>query len=142
MTAETIFDIASVSKVTATTTAAAILFERGQLDLDSNVPRRDDLTIRGLLTHTSGLPAYLKLFERTSDRDELLKLAYATPLESPPNTRTEYSDIGFIILGDVLEQLAGEPLDQFCQREIFTPLELRDTRFNPDAEYVQNRAHP
>ena len=73
VTAETIFDIASVSKVTATTTAAAILFERGQLDLDSNVPGRDDLTIRGLLTHTSGLPAYLKLFERTSDRENLLE---------------------------------------------------------------------
>jgi CubicO group peptidase (beta-lactamase class C family) len=134
VTAETIFDLASVSKVVATTTAAAILSERGLLQLDSTVPERDDLTIRGLLTHTSGLPAYVKLFERTRDRTELLRLAYATPLEAAPNTRTEYSDIGFIILGDVLEKLTGEPLDGFCQREIFDPLELRDTRFNPSPD--------
>jgi CubicO group peptidase (beta-lactamase class C family) len=134
VSAETIFDLASVSKVVATTTAAAILFERGLLHLDSTVPGRDDLTIRGLLTHTSGLPAYVKLFERTRDRGELLELAYATPLEAAPGTRTEYSDIGFIILGDVLETLVGNPLDRFCQHEIFHPLELRDTRFNPDAE--------
>lgn len=134
VSAQTIFDIASVSKVVATTTAAAILFERGKLELDGKVPGRDDLTIRGLLTHTSGLPAYIKLYEKTTDRAQLLKLAYATPLEAAPGTRTEYSDIGFIILGDVLERVAGEALDTFSQREIFTPLELRDTQFRPAAE--------
>jgi CubicO group peptidase (beta-lactamase class C family) len=134
VTAETIFDLASVSKVVATTTMAAILYERGVLGLDGKVPGRNDRSIRGLLTHTSGLPAYIKLFEKTRDRDELLKLAYATPLEAAVGTRTEYSDIGFIILGDVLEKLAGEPLDRFCQREVFHPLELRDTQFNPAPE--------
>ncbi len=134
VTAATIFDLASVSKVLATTTMSAILHERGKLDLDGKVPERDDLTIRGLLTHTSGLPAYIKLFEQTRDRQELLKLAYATPLEVAPGTRTEYSDIGFIILADVLEKIAGEPLDRFCQREIFQPLELRDTQFTPPSE--------
>lgn len=134
VTAATIFDLASVSKVVATTTMAAILHERGKLDLDAKVPGRDDLTIRGLLTHTSGLPAYIKLFEKARDPDELLKLAYATPLEVAPGTRTEYSDIGFIILGDVLQKIAGEPLDQFCQREIFQALELRDTQFTPPSE--------
>lgn len=127
----TIFDLASVSKVVATTTAAAIMVERGLLDLDSPVPGRADLTIRTLLTHTSGLPAYIKFFERTRSRDELLRLAYATPLEAPPRSRTEYSDIGFIILGDVLEKLCGEPLDRFCEREIFRPLGMNDTYFNP-----------
>jgi len=131
VTAETIFDLASVSKVVATTTMAAILYEQGKLVLDAKVPGREDLSIRGLLTHTSGLPAYIKLFEKTSDRAELLKLAYATPLEVAAGSRTEYSDIGFIILGDVLEKIAGEPLDRFCQREIFQPLDLRDTQFNP-----------
>jgi CubicO group peptidase (beta-lactamase class C family) len=134
VTAETIFDLASVSKVVATTTMAAVLSERGKLDLDGRVPGREDLTIRGLLTHTSGLPAYIKLFEKTRDRDELLKLAYATPLEVAAGSRTEYSDIGFILLGDVLEKAAGERIDQFCAREIFQPLELRDTLFTPPSE--------
>jgi serine-type D-Ala-D-Ala carboxypeptidase len=129
----TMFDIASVSKVVATTTAAAILFERGALDLDSTVPGRPDLTLRGLLTHTSGLPPYIKLFQQTRDRDELLRLAYATGLETEPGTRTEYSDIGFIILGDVVEKIAGESLDGFCRRQIFDPLGLADTTFNPAA---------
>jgi len=136
VTAETIFDLASVSKVVATTTMAAILCERNKLDLDDAVPGRDDLTIRGLLTHTSGLPAYIKLFEQTRDREELLKLAFATPLEVAAGTRTEYSDIGFIILGNVLERVAGESLDGFCQREIFQPLELRDTQFTPPSELI------
>ncbi len=134
VTAATIFDLASVSKVVATTTMAALLWERGKLDLDATVPGREDLTIRGLLTHNSGLPAYIKLFEKTRDRDELLRLAYATPLEAPPGSRTEYSDIGFIILGDVLEKLASEPINSFCEREVFQPLELRDTQFTPPPE--------
>ncbi len=133
VTVETIFDIASISKVVATTTMAAILCERGLLNLDATVPGRDDLTIRNLLTHTSGLPAHKKFYESTHDRGELIKLAYATPLESPAGSRTEYSDIGFIILGDLLEKLAKESIDRFCQREIFDPLGLRDTRFNPPA---------
>jgi CubicO group peptidase (beta-lactamase class C family) len=126
-----VFDLASVSKVVATTTAAAILYERGTLDLEGRVPGRDDLTLPGLLAHTSGLPAYIRLFEQTHDRNELLRLAYSTPLEAAPGRRTEYSDIGFIILGDVIEKLSGEPLDRFCQREIFDALGLRNTFFNP-----------
>jgi serine-type D-Ala-D-Ala carboxypeptidase len=143
--AETIFDIASVSKVVATTTAAAILFQRGKLQLDTLVAdfspefrsedlRRSDVSLRALLTHTSGLPAYKKLFEQTRDRNELLHLAYATPLEANPGTRTEYSDIGFIVLGDILEKIAGESLDHFCQREIFNRLGLGSTQFNPPAD--------
>jgi CubicO group peptidase (beta-lactamase class C family) len=138
VTPETVFDLASVSKVVATTTAVAILYERGMLDLDSSVPGRDDLTIRRLLTHTSGLPAYIKLFEQTHDRNELLRLAYSTPLEAAPGTRTEYSDIGFIILGDMIEKLSGEPLDRFCRREIFEPLGLRDSCFNPPRSIRQS----
>ena len=123
---DTIFDLASVSKVVATTTAAAILFDRGKYSLDDCVAdleprfgthdiRRYDVTMRQLLTHTSGLPAYVRLFEQAKTRDELLEAAYSTPLECDPGARTEYSDIGFIILGDILEHLAGEPLDRFCR---------------------------
>ncbi len=152
VTPDTIFDLASVSKVVATTTAAAILYERGKFSPDDCVAdleprfgthdiRRYDVTIRQLLTHTSGLPAYVRFFENANTRDKVLEAAYTTPLEADPGTRTEYSDIGFIILGDILEHLAGEPLDSFCQREIFDPLGLQHTRFCPPRDW-SNRIAP
>ena len=139
---ESIFDLASVSKVTATTSMAMILYERGVLDLETPVaaiipefgggdPRREEVTLRMLLAHASGLPAYEKLFQRARTRDELLAEAFTTELTADPGTRAEYSDIGFIILGVALERLADEALDVFCQREIFGPLGLSHTAFNP-----------
>jgi CubicO group peptidase (beta-lactamase class C family) len=137
-----IFDLASVTKAVATTTMAMILYERGLLDLEAPVtaivpefagddPRRRDVTLRMLLAHTSGLPAYEKLFLRSKTRDALLTAAFTTNLTADPGTRAEYSDIGFIILGVALERLADEPLDTFCQREIFGPLGMSHTTFNP-----------
>jgi len=143
-TTESIFDLASVSKVVATTAMAMILYERGLLDLEAPVaavtpeflaasrdPRRRGVTLRMLLAHSSGLPAYEKLFLRAGNRDELLAAAFATPLTADPGARAEYSDIGFIILGAALERLADESLDRFCQREIFGPLGMGHTAFNP-----------
>jgi serine-type D-Ala-D-Ala carboxypeptidase len=139
----TIFDLASLTKPIATTTMAAILYERGQLELDAPVigilpefrsatdPRRDEVTIHMLLSHSSGLPAYEKLFLKARSRDELLHAALATPLTADPGTRAEYSDIGFILLGLTLERLSGEPLNVFCQREIFGRLSMSNTTFNP-----------
>jgi serine-type D-Ala-D-Ala carboxypeptidase len=137
-----IFDLASVSKAIATTTMAMILYQRGLLDLEAPVtaivpefagddPRRGEVTVRQLLAHSSGLPAYEKLYLRTRTRDDLLQAAFATDLTAAPGTRAEYSDIGFIILGIVLERLADESLDAFCQREIFGPLAMSHTTFNP-----------
>jgi len=139
---DTIFDLASVSKAVATTTMAMILYERGLLDLDTPVAaivpefltgddRRRDVTIRMLLAHSSGLPAYEKLFLHAHSRAELLAAGFTTALTADPGTRAEYSDIGFIILGVALERLADEPLDHFCQREIFGPLGMSHTTFNP-----------
>src|SRR3989442_12961 len=119
-----------------------ILYERGLLDLEAPVtaiipefggddPRRRDVTLRMLLAHASGLPAYEKLFLRAKTRDHLLAAAFGTNLTSDPATRAEYSDLGFIILGVALERLADEPLDPFCQREIFGPLGMSHTTFNP-----------
>jgi CubicO group peptidase (beta-lactamase class C family) len=125
---------------------AMILYERGLLDLealvtaivpefagasDDNDARRRQVTLRGLLAHSSGLPAYEKLFLRAKTREELLRAAFNTQLAFAPGTRAEYSDIGFIILGVVLERLADESLDLFCQREIFGPLGMTHTTFNP-----------
>jgi serine-type D-Ala-D-Ala carboxypeptidase len=141
----TIFDLASLTKVIATTSMAMVLYERGLLDLDMPVisivgefagedPRRDEVTLRMLLAHSSGLPAYEKLFLRAHTRSELLATAFSTELAVDPGARAEYSDIGFIILGIALERLADESIDRFCQREVFGPLGLTQTTFNPAAE--------
>jgi CubicO group peptidase (beta-lactamase class C family) len=150
----TIFDLASVTKVVATTAMAMLLYQRGQLDLDQHVAavipdfadvkdagfkdseearRRKRVTLRMLLLHSSGLPAYERLFERADNREELLRLAMRVPLTAEPGTRVEYSDIGFIVLGEVLEQLAGEGLKSFTKREIFGPLGMTSTYFTPPA---------
>jgi CubicO group peptidase (beta-lactamase class C family) len=138
----TIFDLASVSKVVATTSMAMILYERGLLDLETPVvsvipefansePDRRDVTFRMLLAHSSGLPAYEKLFLRAKSKEELLAAAFGTPLTAKPGTRAEYSDIGFIILGIALERISDESLNLFCQREIFGRLGMTQTLFNP-----------
>jgi serine-type D-Ala-D-Ala carboxypeptidase len=145
---ETLFDLASLTKVVATTPMAMLLYERGLLDLDAPVaaivpefvtnakkdPRRQQVTLRMLLAHSSGLPAYEKLFLKAKTRDELLHAAISMPLAADPATRAEYSDIGFIILGVALERLADESLDRFSQREVFAPLAMANTAFNPPLE--------
>lgn len=144
VTPSTLFDLASLTKPIATTTMAMLLYERGLLDLAATVasiipefvsgdsdPRRLEITLRMLLAHSSGLPAYEKLFLRALSRDELLHAAFTTPLTADPGCRAEYSDIGFIILGVALERLAEEPLDVFCHREVFGPLNMTSTTFNP-----------
>lgn len=147
-----IFDLASVTKVVATTAMAMILYERGLLDLETPVvaivpefasddTRRAEVTLRMLLAHSSGLPAYEKLFLRTKTRDELLTATFTIQLTAAPGTRADYSDIGFITLGIALERLADEPLDAFCQREVFGPLAMSHTTFNP-AKALQERIPP
>ena len=149
--AETIFDLASLTKVVATTAVAMLLYERGQLPLEaplgkflpefvSLAPRhqqaaREAVTIRMLLAHSSGLPAYEKLFQFAQSREELIRAAMTTPLSPAPGTRAEYSDIGFILLGEVLARQAGLALDLFARQEIFTPLGMTRTRFNPPTEW-------
>ncbi|MGB0079105.1 MAG: serine hydrolase domain-containing protein [Candidatus Sulfotelmatobacter sp.] len=144
----TLFDLASLTKVVATTPAAMLLYERGLLDLEAPVSaivpeftadpakdsRRCEVTLRMLLAHSSGLPAHEKFFLKARTRNELLQAAFTTPLAVDPASRVEYSDVGFIILGVALERLADESLDRFCQREIFAPLGMINTTFNPPPE--------
>jgi CubicO group peptidase (beta-lactamase class C family) len=142
VTTRTLYDLASLTKVVATTAMAMILYERGVVDLEAPVTaivpefagddsHRGDVTLRMLLTHSSGLPAYEKLFLRTASREALLQAAFATSLANVPGAHAEYSDIGFIILGVALQRLADEPLEVFCQREVFGPLGMTHTTFNP-----------
>jgi CubicO group peptidase (beta-lactamase class C family) len=145
VTPQTLFDIASITKVVATTAMAMLLYDRGQLQLDTPLaqllpafnpqqdPQREKVTLRHLLTHSSGLPAHQYLYETCRTRDEALAACLAMPLEAPPGAAAVYSDIGFILLGLALEKLAAEPLDIFCQREIFHPLGMASTFFNPPA---------
>ncbi len=144
--AGTIYDLASVTKVIATTAMAMILYERGELDLEmpvsgvvpeftSHDSRRNEITFRHLLAHSSGLPAYEKLFLRATTRDELLRAAYRMPLAADPGTAVAYSDIGFIILGEALARIADTTLDEFCRREVFGPLGMSNTTFNPPAAF-------
>jgi len=139
---DTVFDLASLTKVVATTSMAMILYQRGLLDLDlpgvavvaefaGEDPRRDAVILRMLLAHSSGLPAYEKLFLRAKTRDELLSAAFATPLATDPGSSAKYSDIGFITLGVALERIAEESLDRFCRHEVFGPLAMTHTAFNP-----------
>jgi serine-type D-Ala-D-Ala carboxypeptidase len=145
-TPDSIFDVASVTKIVATTSMAMVLYELGLLDLDmpavamvpefaADNPRNPEVTMRMLLTHSSGLPAYEKLFLEAKNREALLAAAFATQLTADPGTRAEYSDIGFIILGVALERLAEEPLDSFCRREVFGPLGMLHTAFRPPAAW-------
>jgi CubicO group peptidase (beta-lactamase class C family) len=142
VTLSTVFDLASVTKVAATTAMAMLLFEQGRLDLREPViarlpqfrtedSRRHHVTVAMLLAHSSGLPAYVRLFEQAQDRESLLRLVFQVPLETDPGTHAEYSDIGFILLGEWLQRIAGESLDSFCSREVFAPLGMKSTLFNP-----------
>lgn len=139
--ADTVFDLASITKVVATTSMAMLLYERGVLELEAPVASllpefgddgdRKAVIVRMLLAHSSGLPAYIKLFETARNRDELLRSAYATPLSHPPGTHAEYSDIGFILLGELLERLSRVLLDRFVAEEVLGPLGMSQTCFNP-----------
>lgn len=141
----TVYDIASVSKVVATTAAAMLLVQRGLLDLEtplgellpgfvvgrSSQERARHVTLRHLLSHTSGLPGYVELFRTAPTPDSLLKACLQLPLEAEPGTRSVYSDPGFILLGKALEVVTRESLASWAHREIFMPLQLFATGYNP-----------
>lgn len=144
----TVFDLASLTKVLTTTIAVMRLYDRQQLALDVPVaewlpefvaadprdPRRSQVTLQMLLDHSSGLPGYVRLFESAHSRNAMLEACLRQPLTADPGTRAEYSDIGFILLGHIVEKLTGERLDFYCRREIFEPLGMRTTQYCPDQE--------
>jgi serine-type D-Ala-D-Ala carboxypeptidase len=148
VTSGTVFDLASVSKVVATTAVAMLLYQHGHLDLDAKLGdllpdflagrRADDharnIGIRHLLAHNSGLPAYVELFRTAATPADLLSACMELEVGAEPGTRGEYSDPGFILLGKALEAAMGETLDAFSQREIFKPLGMKATLYCPASE--------
>ncbi len=141
---DTLYDLASVTKVVATTTAAMMLYERGALQLDRPVvdylpefrrgpdaALKERIRVRDLLTHSSGLPGYVRFYQEVETRAALLERIHALPLDYPTGTRSVYSDLGIILLGEILERVSGQPLDRFLQESLFGPLGLRNTLFRP-----------
>jgi uncharacterized protein YbbC (DUF1343 family)/CubicO group peptidase (beta-lactamase class C family) len=143
MTSDTIFDLASLTKVVATATSIMKLVERGQIRLSDPVTlylpelkgeSRDRITIEQLLTHRAGYAPDFDLNEKWTGYDEAMKRLMIEPLRNPPDTRFVYSDIGFIALGEVVHRVSGLTLDEFAKRNIFEPLGMRDTGFRPRAD--------
>ena len=140
MTADTIFDLASLTKVIATTTAVMQLVEQGRIRLNDPVTKyipefaqngKSDIVVRDLLTHYSGFAPDLDLSHPWIGRDTAYSMAFAETPDSPPETRFVYSDINFIVLGALVERVSGMPLDVYCAQKIFAPLGMVHTRFLP-----------
>jgi CubicO group peptidase (beta-lactamase class C family) len=142
MTAGTVFDLASLTKVVATTTATLALASRQRLGLGDPVThylpafawsasQTGPVTLWHLLTHTAGLPDTRKFYEWCGTREDLLHDLAATPLAAPPGTQVSYSDLGFIALGEIVAEVAGQPLDQAIRRLVTEPLGMIGTGYNP-----------
>ena len=144
MTMDTIFDMASLTKPLMTAAAVMQLCEQGKLSFNDPVAKylpefaangKQDITIRQLLTHYSGLPPDLSLEQPWEGKAEAFKQAFAVQPATPAGVRFVYSDINFIVLGALVEKLSGIPEDEYAQQKIITPLGLRDTRYLPPTEW-------
>jgi CubicO group peptidase (beta-lactamase class C family) len=146
MPRDAIFDLASLTKVVGTTTAAEILYDRGLLDLDRPVvdylpsfagtPGHDRITVRHLLGHSSGLFTTDLLWQHSRNRQELLALIDHMPVAWEPGSRYQYRDENMILMGEIVERLSGKPLDRFLHDNAFAPLGMKDTGFNPPASRI------
>src|SRR5580658_847670 len=143
MTLDTVFDLASLTKVIVTTTAVMQLVERGQVRLNDPVAKylpefaqngKDDITVRQLLTHYSGLEPDLDLKTAWEGKDTAYGMAFAETPEDPPGSKFTYSDVNFIVLGALVERVTGETLEEYAERHIFVPLKMTRTRFAPPTD--------
>lgn len=144
---DTIYDLASLTKVVATTTAVMLLYQRGVIKLDDPISKFipiskfRDISIRHLLTHSSGLPAYAEWYREINSIEDFLIKIYKTDLLFTPGTAHLYSDLGFILLGHIVELVSGENLERFCKSNIFEPLRMLSTFFKvPD--YLVEKCAP
>ena len=138
---ESIYDLASLTKVVATTTAIMVLYDAGKVDIDAPVSRylpdfsgglRDQVTVRHLLTHRAGLPAGRELWRIAKTPAEARAAVLASPIQCAPGHCYEYSDLGADLLGFVAEAASGQTLDAFLERSVFAKLGMTDTHFRPD----------
>lgn len=149
MTTGHLFDVASLTKVLATTYAMMILHDRGLLDVDDPVFRyipqflngntvKSDITIRHLLTHTSGIIPWYPTWYVADNAKERLQFTVERPLQSVPGEHRIYSDLGFMLLADIVENVSGQPFPDFLKENVYDPLELTSTGFTPDTELTSN----
>ena len=144
MTVDTIFDCASLTKVLATTTAIMQLWEQGKFRMNDPVAKylpdfaqngKQDITIRQLLVHYSGLPEDLDLSKKWEGKDTAYRMAFEVTPERSPGSAFSYSDINFVVLGALVEKLSGESLDEYSAKHVFAPLGMKETRFLPPASW-------
>jgi len=140
VTTETVYDLASLTKVIGLTTAAMMLVDDGKLDLDAPVqryvpafqgPNKERVRIRHLLTHSSGLPAWRPLYAESADREHALALVDTTPLVRQPGDTFVYSDLGAMVLAQAVQAVSGQRLDDFLAARLFGPLGMTATRYLP-----------
>jgi uncharacterized protein YbbC (DUF1343 family)/CubicO group peptidase (beta-lactamase class C family) len=142
MTVDTIFDMASLTKVVATATSVMTLVEDGKIRLQDRVAKflpefasgggaRDQVTVEELLTHRAGLVADDPMALYTGSREEIFERKYRQPLANPPGARFVYSDVGFEVLGEIVRRVSGLPLDEYAKKRVFVPLGMKDTDFIP-----------
>lgn len=140
MNTETLFDLASLTKAIGATTSIMLLVDRGLVHVDDPVSKyikgfdtlpKSGITIRHLLTHTAGLIEWYPLFYRSSERQMTYRIIHSLPLKYPVGQRRSYSDLGFILLGEIIENITGLTLDEFEKKNIFIPLSMIHTMYNP-----------
>lgn len=145
MTPDTVFDLASLTKVIATAPAVAKLHELEKLNVNDPVAKylpafaqnnKESVTIQHLLTHTSGLRPGLSIQPDWNGRRRAIQLACSETLQTPPGSKFKYSDLNYILLDEIIQQVAGTPLHKFCQTAFYLPLGMADTRFLPPADFL------
>lgn len=143
---DTIYDLASLTKVVATTTAVMLLYQEGKINLDDSVSKYlpirkfKGILIKHLLTHSSGLPAYAEWYREINSFEDFLIKLYKEDLLFSPGTAHLYSDFGFILLGHIVELVSGVDLENFCKQNIFLPLNMVSTFFRVPEEFIDRCA--
>jgi uncharacterized protein YbbC (DUF1343 family)/CubicO group peptidase (beta-lactamase class C family) len=150
MTPDSVFDMASITKPVATATSVFVLIEQGKLRLSEKVAtywpefaanKKDEVTVEHLLVHTSGLTADNALADYKDGKAEAMKKVATLSLEAEPGTRFRYSDVGFIVLGELVERVSGQPVHEFARKHVFEPLKMSDTGYLP-ADKLKTRCAP
>lgn len=150
VTDESIYDLASLTKVIATTSAIMKLYQEGKIDINDKVVKyipefanngKENINILNLLLHNSGLKAFIPFYKYYSTKEEVINAIYNAELDYEPDTKFVYSDLNAILLGFIVEKVSGQSLDKYCKENIFEPLGMRSTAFLPD-DKMKDRIPP
>jgi len=140
-TKDTLFDMASLSKLMGTTMSALRLIDKGMLSLDDTLGKffndccgKEDITVRHLMTHTSGIPAYFRMYDMDITPDKAAETILAYPLAAPTGEKVIYTCMGYILLGKILERICSRPLDEIAREEVFLPLGMKNTCYRPSSD--------